>query len=278
MAAGRAPAGPGRDGEAGHGGGERAHRGLRAAGGRAAPGRALVPVGAVCQRAPVGDRPRGLQRGRRGLDLPAARPRPVARLPVGGGRPGRVLRHRAAAVPGAGAVERPGPDPQGAGLRADRRGGQPRGGRQGVLVVPGRPAQPCLEPLALPLPAGGVPLSGPDRGERQAQQVRPGVRAARHRRVRPGPLLDHRGLLRQGGPRRPADGHHRDQRRAHRRHPAPAAHRLVPQHLVLGSGCAQAGHRGGRGNVGPDRAPLPRHPRTARGQRAGRHRARAAVL
>src|SRR5690348_10765054 len=93
-----------------------------------------------------------------------------------------------------------GSDPERARLRADRRGGQPRGGREGVLVVPGRAAQPCLEPLALPLPAAGVPLSGPDRRERQAQQVRPGVRTAQHRRLRLRPLLDHRGLLCQGGP------------------------------------------------------------------------------
>ena len=39
-------------------------------------------------------------------------------------------------------------------VRADRRRGQPRRGRQGVLVVPRRRAQPRLEPVALPLPAG----------------------------------------------------------------------------------------------------------------------------
>ena len=43
-----------------------------------------------------------------------ARPRPVPGLPVGRGRAGRVLRRRAAALPGAGAVERARPDPQGA--------------------------------------------------------------------------------------------------------------------------------------------------------------------
>ena len=36
--------------------------------------------------------------------------------------------------------------------------GQPRRGRQGVLVVPRRAAQPRLAALALPLPAGRVPL------------------------------------------------------------------------------------------------------------------------
>ena len=55
---------------------------------------------------------------------------------------------------GARALERPRPDPQGADLRAHRQPGQPRRGRQGVLVVPRRAAEPRLEPLALPLPAG----------------------------------------------------------------------------------------------------------------------------
>ena len=115
-------------------------------------------VGAVCQRAAVGHGPRGLQPGRRRVELPAVRPRQVARLPVGRGRAGRVQRHPPAALPRAGAVERARPVPQGAAVRADRAGGQPRRGRQGALVVPGRAAQPRLEPVALPLPAGGVPL------------------------------------------------------------------------------------------------------------------------
>ena len=55
---------------------------------------------------------------------------------------------------GARAVERRGPDPQGAHLRAHRTRGQPRRGRQGVLVVPRRHAQPLLDAVALPLPAG----------------------------------------------------------------------------------------------------------------------------
>ncbi len=136
----------------------RAGRGVRAAGGRAAPGRRLVPVGPVRERTPVGHRAGGLQRRRRRLDLSPTRPRPFSRLPVGRGRHGRLLRRGAAALPGPGAVERSRPDPQGADVRADRRAGQPRGGRQGVLVVPGRRPEPRLEPLALPLPAGRLPL------------------------------------------------------------------------------------------------------------------------
>ena len=117
-------------------------------------GQRLVPVGSVPERAPVGHGARGLQRRRRGVGLLPPRPRPVAGLPVGRGRPGRLQRHRAAAVPVAGALERPGPDPQGADLRAHRQRGQPRRGRQGVLVVRRRAAEPLAQPVALPLPAG----------------------------------------------------------------------------------------------------------------------------
>ena len=47
-------------------------------------------------------------------------------------------------------------------------------------MVPRRAAEPRLEPLALPLSAGRVPLRRPRRGERPARQARPRVRAARH--------------------------------------------------------------------------------------------------
>ena len=73
-----------------------------------------------------------------------ARPCPFAGVPVERGRHGRDLGYPAGPVPGPGAVERRGSDPEGADVRADRSAGQSRGGRQGVLVVPGRrcPAMP----------------------------------------------------------------------------------------------------------------------------------------
>ena len=83
-------------------------------------------------------------------------------------------------------------------------------------MVPGRRPQPRLEPLALPLPAGRLPLRRPARRERAAGQARSGVRAARHRRVRRGPVLDRRGRLRQGRSHRPAHGGPGDQRRSRR--------------------------------------------------------------
>ena len=76
------------------------------------------------------------------------------------------LRHPPRAVPGPGAVERRRPDPQGADVRPHRPPGQPRRGRQGVLVVPRRPAQPRPAALALPLPPGRLPLRAAGGGER----------------------------------------------------------------------------------------------------------------
>ena len=57
---------------------------------------------------------------RRRLELVPARPRPLARLPLERGRDGRHLRHPPRALPRAGALERPRPDPQGADVRAHR--------------------------------------------------------------------------------------------------------------------------------------------------------------
>ena len=56
---------------------------------------------------------------------------------------------------GPGPLERSRSHPEGADVRADRRPGQPRRGRQGALVVPRRRAQPRVEPVALPLSAAG---------------------------------------------------------------------------------------------------------------------------
>ena len=169
-------------------------------------------------------------------------------------------RRRAAPLPRAGPVERAGPDPEGADVRPDRGPGQPRRGREGVLVVPRRPPQPCVEPVALPLPAGRLPVRRPDRRERPAGQARPRVRAARHRRLRRRPLLDRRGRLRQGRSPRPADGGQGHQRRSGRRHAARAAHGVVPQHLVVGRRRAEAGAARRARRRGRHRPPVPRRP------------------
>ena len=95
----------------------------------------MEEVGPVPQRAPVGHGPRGLQRRRQRVGLLLPRPVALARLPLGRRRPRRHLRRQAAAVLRARAVERAGPDPQGAPVRADQQRGQSRRGREGVLLL-----------------------------------------------------------------------------------------------------------------------------------------------
>ncbi len=61
-------------------------------------------------------------------------------------------------------------------------------------------------------PQREFPYERPRRREPAARQARSRVRAARHRRVRRGPLLDRRGRLREGRSARPADDGPRDER------------------------------------------------------------------
>ena len=168
---------------------------------RLARGQSVVRVGAVSRRAGVGRRARGLLGRRRRVELVPARPCALAGVPLERGRDGGDDRRLQPAVARAHAVERPGPDPQGADVRTGRPRGQPRRGRQGILVVPRRRPEQRLAALALPLPAGCLPVRRPDRDQPRAVQARARVRADRHRHLRRRPLLDRRGPLRQGDAR-----------------------------------------------------------------------------
>ena len=64
---------------------------------------------------------------------------------------------------GAGAVERRGPDPQGADVRPHQQRGQPRRGRQGVLVLPRQHAHALVPEVPVQVPAARVPVRGPRR-------------------------------------------------------------------------------------------------------------------
>ncbi len=188
-----------------------------------------VPVGPA-----VGLRAGGLLRRRRRVGLLPLRPVARAGLPVGRGRAGRDLRPVRFPQRLGRAVERQGPGAQGAAVRADERRGQPRRGRQGVLVGPRRHADALVDALALPLPAGRVPVRAAAAGQRGPHAGRARVRARRHRRPRRRPFLRRHRHLRQGRTGRP---HHRDrgdQPRPGSRAAAPAAAGLVPQHLGVG--------------------------------------------
>ena len=130
-----------------------------------------------------------------------------------------------------GPVEREGPDPQGAAVRADQQRGQPRRGRQGVLLLPRQHADPLVHEVPVQVPPGRLPLSGAARAEPQPVAQRLGVRAARHRHLRRRPLLRRLRGVRQGLAGGPAGRDHRPQPRSRAGAPARPAHPLVPQHL-----------------------------------------------
>ena len=95
-------------------------------------------------------------------------------------------------------------------------------------------AHPFLPEVPVQVPAARLPVQRPRGHQRPPRQARDGVRAARHRRVRRGPLLRRGRGVRQGIADRHPDAGHRVQPRAGPRHAAPAAHAVVSQHLVVG--------------------------------------------
>ena len=190
-------------------------------------------MGPLPERAAVGNRPGGLQRGRRRLELLHARSGPLPRLPLGRGRPGGDLRRQAAALLRARAVEREGPHPEGAGLRPVEQRGEPRRGREGLLLLPRQHPDPFVHEVPLQVPAGRLPLRRPGPDEREADAGGDGVRAPRHRRLRGRPLLRRLRGVRQGR-------HRRHPREDHGGEPGPGGGRaasppdaVVPQRLVV---------------------------------------------
>ena len=156
-------------------------------------------------------------------------------LPLGRGRARRHLRPVRIPQHLGGAVERPRPDAQGTAVRAHQRRGQPRRGRQGVLVGDGRHAHALVDALALPLSAGRVPVRAAAPRERRPRPRRPRVRARRHRRPRRRPVLRRHRHLREGCAGRRRDRRRGDQPRTGPGAAAPAAAGVVPQHLGVGT-------------------------------------------
>ena len=151
---------------------------------------------------------------------------------------GGHLRRQAAAVLRAGAVERARPDPQGAAVRPDQQRGQPRRGREGVLLLRRQHADALVHEVSLQVSAAGVPVPRPGRDEPEAIARGARVRAARHRRLRRRPLLRRVRRVREGGPGGRAGPHHRPQPRAGGGAASRAADAVVPQHVVVGRGRA----------------------------------------
>ena len=191
----------------------------------------LATLGAVPERAPVGNRARGLQRERRRLELLHARPGALARLSLGRGRARGPLRRQAAAVFRAGAVERRRSDPEGAAVRAHQQRGQSRRGREGVLLLSRLDADAFLPEVSLQVSAARLSVRRPGAHQPRAAARRAGVRAARHRRLRRRPVLRRVRRVREGVARGHPDPDHRVQPRTAGRDAARAADVLVPQHL-----------------------------------------------
>ena len=114
---------------------------------------------------------------------------------------GGHLGRQAAPLLRARALEREGPDPQGAALRPDQQRGEPRRGRQGVLLLPRLDADALVHEVPVQVPAGRVPVPRPGGDEPRAGPRGARVRAARHGRLRRRPLLRRVRRVRQGGPR-----------------------------------------------------------------------------
>ena len=152
------------------------------------------------------------------------------------------------------ALERAGSDPQGAALRPHRARGQPRRGREGVLLLPRRHADPLLHAgrststRRRAFPYAWLVEENARRGREQ-----PGVRAARHRHLRRRPLLRRLRGVRQGEPERHPDPHQRRRTAGPRPRRCTAADPLVPEHLVVG-----AATPGSRAGAGQGARPAPR--------------------
>src|SRR5271166_1038518 len=99
------------------------------------PRNPLEAVGALSQRAPVGNRQGGLQRERRRLGLLFSRSGALARLSLGRGWGRWLQRRQAAFVLCPCSVEWQGSDTQGAYVRPDQRRGEPWRGREGILLL-----------------------------------------------------------------------------------------------------------------------------------------------
>src|SRR5215475_14539200 len=94
------------------------------------------------------------------------------------------MRQRAAIVLRARAVERRRPDSQGTPVRTHRQRGQPRRGRQGVLLLPRQRAEPRVHDVPVQVSAARVSVCGSRGRVRAAHAQRSRVRAPGHRYLR----------------------------------------------------------------------------------------------
>ena len=215
------------------------------------PHGALEALGTLPERARLGHGPRGLQPRRHCLGILPARSRALARLPLERGRPRRHLRPPPEDLLRARALERARPDPQGAAVRPHRQRGQPRRGREGVLLLPGQHADALLHEVPVQVSAGGVSVrlaGGREPAPRQEREefelIDTGVFDER-------PLLRRRGRVREGDARRHPGADHGRRTAVPRRRGCTCCRR---------SGSGTPGHGGARHAGRCCGAPLARTP------------------
>ena len=152
-------------------------------------------------------------------------------------------------------------------VRPHQQRGEPRRGRQGVLLLPRLHADPLVHEVPLQVPAARVPLPRPRRDEPAADAGGARIRAPRHGDLRRRPLLRRLPRVREGGPGRHPDPRHGPQPRPGSGPAAAPADAVVPEHLVVGGRGREAGPA--RGRAGRSWPPIPswastRSPATAR--------------
>ena len=131
-------------------------------------------------------------------------------------------------------LEREGPDPQGAALRPRALRGQPRRGREGVLLLPRLDADPLLHEVALQVPAAEFPYRRLIEENRRRRGTSGEFELLDTGHLRRRPLLRRLRRVRQGraGGHRACGSWRTTAGRTGA--PPPAAAPLVPQHLGLG--------------------------------------------
>ena len=211
----------------------------------------------------MGDRPGRLFPRRIFLGIFSARACEEPGVPLGRGRPAGDHRPGRAPLLLPGALERAGPDPQGASLRPDRSRRESRGGRQGGVLLPRLDAHPLLHEGPVQVSPGGVSRTRLLVEEnRRRSKIEPEFELCDTGVFDGGRYFDvHRGI-RESLPERHPDPGDRGQPRARGVPARSPADPLVPEHLVLGAHggrvLAETADPSSRRRVAPRGARLPR--------------------
>src|SRR6266496_5912238 len=158
------------------------HYGAPAARARGGADEELEALGTVSIGTTMGDGSRRLFTIRKLLGLFSARPCTKPRVSLGRGRPSRYFGSTMPSLFRARTLERKRSDFEGATLRSDRVGRQPRRGRKGALLLSRLDADAFVHEGALQISAGRISVRPADRGESPARLGRARARTDRHRR------------------------------------------------------------------------------------------------